>query len=76
MQIATIYNKHSKDESCKYYLNRDINIEKCVIEIGKPLKVVYKTNSFFTHEDVVKVEYPDEVTIKIETTKKIWILQS
>lgn len=75
MEITLIYNKHSKDESCKYYLNRKLNMDKTIIEIGKPLKIVYETGSFFTHEDVVDIEYPDEVTIRIETAKKIWILR-
>ena len=76
MEIALIINKKTKQGVCSQYLNKKLNLDKCIINIGEPLKIVYDSGSFFTHEAVVSVEYPDEAIIKIETTRKIWLLQN
>lgn len=76
MEIANIINKNTGKTVCNQYLNRKIDFDKCVFELGQPLKIVYSDGLSFTHEDIWFITIIDEVTIKIETTKKVWILQS
>lgn len=76
MEIASIKNINTKQEVCQYYLHKKLNMNKTEIVVGKPLRIVQDEGTFFTHEIVVNVECIDEVTIKVETTRKIWILQN
>jgi hypothetical protein len=73
MQIITIKNRTAGIDVCGYYLNKRINIDKSVIEIGKPLLIVYQDDSFFNHEKVINVQYQND-RIEIDTTNKFWIL--
>ena len=74
MKITDIINKNTYESVCYYYLNKEIDLDKCIIEIGKPLKIVYLDGSHFTHEDVCSVRDVDDEIITIHTTKKVWTL--
>jgi hypothetical protein len=75
MEIAIIINKNTKQEVCPQYLHKKININKSIMQIGKDLRIVYESGSFFTHEKVIDVYFSDEYTIKVETTNKVWTIQ-
>jgi hypothetical protein len=76
MQIAIIINKNTGQEICSQYYDKDVNLDKSGFIIGNPLKIRYKDGSFFTHEKITDVQLIDIDLIKIETTNKIWTLQS
>lgn len=54
--------------------NREINIDKCVIEKYKELKIVYLDGLSFTHEEVKSIESLGEYGLKVYTTKKVWYI--
>lgn len=74
MKIVSIINKNTKDEVCNQYKDKSVDLDKSIFTIGFPLRVVYESGSYFTHEIVreVKSNY-DEIIIT--TTKKIWIIK-
>lgn len=80
--IKSIINKTTKEEVC---LNYDRNkalrmhsfkINNTVIQVGKPLKIVYEDGVFFTHEQVISVnnEFNERLFV-VETTKKMWFFE-
>lgn len=76
MEIVLIQNLITNKSVCPQYLHKKLNMSKTEFIVGKPLKVVYEKGSFFTHENVVSVKYPDDNTIYIKTTNKVWIIKN
>lgn len=76
MEILKITNLLGQ-EVCHQYCNKEIDLSRCEIKEGKPLKIVYKSGSGFNHEKVEYVwyiEYGLMTGMAIITTKKIWTL--
>lgn len=74
MKLISITNKNTKGEVCGYYLNREIDLNKCKMAIGEPLLIVYTGGTHFQHEDVEKIDVREN-TLTIETIRKIWIIE-
>ena len=73
-KILLILNKNTQMRVCEHYCYKSILFDKCVMESGLHLKIVYDGNSFFTHETVESVEPFQEYGLKITTSKKIWFI--
>lgn len=71
-----VYSSRDGNKVCDYYCGKDLKMHKCIIKKGKPLVIVYENSTFFVHEDVLEVEKLNENAMIIETTKKIWSLES
>lgn len=69
MVIGKIINKHTNQEVCKQYINKPV--KEIVDNLGKQLKIVYESGSFFIHEIVIS-RVKDDYGFWIETTNKLW----
>lgn len=74
MKIVEIKNKTTLQDVCHHYLDKELDFDKCITEIGEPLKIKYKDGSFFTHETVEHIERMWNY-IKITTINKFWVLK-
>ena len=74
MEIIAIINSSTGNLVCDYYSHKPIDYMNCSFIEDKPLVIKYKDGSGFTHENVKKVIFLHD-GIKIETTKKVWILK-
>ncbi len=54
--------------------NQEIDLDKCIIEVGQPLFIVYKDGLHFKHENVLNVEPFEEYGLRVTTTKKTWFI--
>ena len=75
MEITLIKNIKTDTSVCHQYLHKKLDMNKTEIEVGKPLRFVYESGVFFGHENVIKMWYPHDDTIIIETTNKVWLLE-
>ena len=75
MEITLIKNIKTDDSVCHNYLHKKLDMTRTEIEVGKPLRIVYESGMFFAHENVVRVNYVNDETVIIETTKKVWLLE-
>ena len=72
LRLINLINKNTKQKVCPQYNNKEVNSDKSVIEIGKPLVICDSDNTFFAHHEVViNKEYSGD-TMYVETTRKIW----
>ena len=74
MEFTSIKNKKANINCCPQYLHKPLNMNKSVIEVGKPLSIIYEVGSCFGHEMVVNIEYLNKSAIKVETSNKIWTI--
>ena len=74
MEVVSIINSSTGNFVCDYYLNKPLDYLKCSFIEEKPLVIKYKDGSGFTHENIKKVIFLHD-GIKIETTKKVWVLK-
>ena len=73
MEFISIKNKHANNNVCPQYLHKKIDANKSIIEIGKPLVIVFEKGSYFGHEEVVDISH-NKGFVMIETNNKIWII--
>jgi len=74
MQIISIKNKHANNEVCPQYLYKELDTNKTELIVGKPLLIIFKGGSFFSHENIINTECLNDKSIRVETTNKTWIL--
>ncbi|HEY8805695.1 MAG TPA: hypothetical protein VIM42_11440 [Clostridium sp.] len=74
MEFISIKNKKADINCCPQYLHKPLNMNKSVIEIGKPLSIRYEVGSCFGHEMVIGIEYLNKTAMRVETQNKIWII--
>lgn len=72
--LIKITNRKTNALVCRQYCNIDLALNKCVIERGLALRIVFLNGSGFTHETVEKVDAFGEYGLKITTTKKEWYI--
>ncbi|WP_346961379.1 hypothetical protein [Clostridium sp.] len=73
-KIMLILNRSNKMRVCEQYYDKNILLDKCIIERGLDLTIVYENGASFTHEIVESVEGFEEYGLKITTTKKVWFI--
>jgi len=74
-QIIMILNRNARKRVCEQYCWKFINLDKCSIESGLPLKIVYENGIMFQHEKVLEIEPFDEYGLMVTTTKKEWYIR-
>lgn len=74
MVIKSIKNKHTGEDVCKHYLNKEINCNGYIWKEKEDLKIIFENGKSFTHERIKKVTWLDLQEVVIETTKKIWTI--
>jgi len=75
MEITSIKNKHSGNNICPQYLHKKLDMDRTELVLDSPLLIVYESGSFFSHENIIGVEFLNTTTIRIETINKIWTIQ-
>jgi len=74
VEFTSIKNKKANINCCHQYLHRPLNMSKSIIEVGKPLSILYEIGSSFGHEMVIGIEYLNKTAMRVETQNKIWII--
>lgn len=72
--IVKITNRKTNVLVCSQYYDIALALNKCVIERGLALRIVFFDGFGFTHETVEKVDAFGEYGLKITTTKKEWYI--
>lgn len=71
--IISIINTKTGNPVCDYYKHKEINLSKCEIIVGKPLRIVHSNGTYFTHEIVTEISQVLSM-IRINTIKKSWVI--
>lgn len=72
-KIILVINK-DQQKVCEQYCNKEIDLDKSVIEEGRELFIVYKDGGYFTHETVESIENFEKYGLRISTSKKVWFI--
>lgn len=65
--LIKITNRKTNALVCSQYYNIDLALNKCVIERGLALRIVFFNGSGFTHEIVEKVDDLKEDILELES---------